>query len=329
MILRVLTDLAAPGGSRARLSSFYFHRVLERPDPLLPFEPHAEAFARMLSWITSQFRILDPVQACEALFGGRLPARSAILSFDDGYRDNFTVALPILRNRSLPAVFFVASGFLAGASMFNDRVIEAIRRCRFDSLRLPTILSDEPLEVSLRDEVQRREAIARVIRAVKHLPPAVRELRVNELEQAAGVEAVCGSMMTPEQVRSLHQVGMRVGGHTRTHPILRSLDERKAREEISGGLADLHSIIGERPSLFAYPNGRRGVDYEAVHCEMVRQAGCSFAFTTEPGAATTDSDAFELPRFTPWDRTRLRFGLRAWSNLARSQVAARRTRASI
>ncbi|MFP5406669.1 MAG: polysaccharide deacetylase family protein, partial [Gammaproteobacteria bacterium] len=65
MILRGLTSLAAPAGVRSRLSVFYFHRALAAPDPLLPFEPDARMFDRMLGWIGAQFRVLDPLEACE------------------------------------------------------------------------------------------------------------------------------------------------------------------------------------------------------------------------------------------------------------------------
>ncbi len=133
-LLRALTVLAAPAGPRSRLSVFYFHRVLERPDPLLPFEPDARMFERMLAWIASQFRVLDPLDALDRLYDGTLPSRPAVVSFDDGYRDNCTVALPILQRHRMQAVFFISTGFLDGGTMFNDRVIEAVRRCPYDSI---------------------------------------------------------------------------------------------------------------------------------------------------------------------------------------------------
>src|SRR5690606_20126396 len=184
--LRALTALAAPGGERARLSVFYFHRVLARPDPLQPDEPDAGLFDRILGWIGSQFRVLDPLDACDRLYDGTLPSRPAIITFDDGYRDNFTVALPILQRHRIQAAFFVATGFLDGGMMFNDRVIEAVRRSSGDSI---TVAGSEGGSVRLRvsSDTERRRAIDVILRAVKHLPPQLREERVAQLERDAGI----------------------------------------------------------------------------------------------------------------------------------------------
>lgn len=316
MIIRALTALAAPAGARSRLSVFYFHRVLAQPDPLLTRAPDSRLFAQILDWIQAQFRVLDPLEACEALVEERLPARPAVISFDDGYRNNYEVALPLLLKRRMPAVFFVASGFLGGSMMFNDRVIEAIRRTSARSVCVPAADDGVPRKLPLRTDAERRLAIADILRVIKHRSPQERDLNVLELERQSDGTATTETMMRPEHVRALHDAGMRIGGHTRTHPILCATDDLEAEREIEGGLQDLALLIGERPTLFAYPNGKPQVDYDARHVTMVRRAGCRFAFSTRPGAASSSTPCLELPRFTPWNRTRSRFSLRALQNLA-------------
>lgn len=320
-ILRALTALAAPAGPRSRLSVFYFHRVLAEPDPLLPDEPDARSFDMIVGWIASQFRILDPIEACDRLFDGSLPSRPAVITFDDGYRDNCTVALPILQRHGVKAAFFVATGFLQGGMMFNDRVIEAIRRASGGSVSVPGANGSATSELPLRDAADRRAAIDAVLRAIKHLPPEERLGRVEALERDTSVASPVGlqpgepMMMTPDQVAALRRAGMTVGGHTRTHPILLSLPDAEARAEISGGLDDLAGILGERPSIFAYPNGKPGGDFDARHAAMVENAGCRYAFTTRPGAADRQTSPLEIPRFTPWDRAPTKFRVRALRNI--------------
>lgn len=318
LLLRAMTSLAAPAGERGRLSVFYFHRTLAEPDPLLPSEPDARIFDHILGWIGSQFRVLDPLEACERLYDGALPSRPAIITFDDGYRDNFTVALPILQRHRMQAAFFVATGFLDGGTMFNDRVIEAVRRAEEGSLALAGAEGDD-IHLPVRSDSERRVAIDTILTAVKHLPQPLREERVAQLERNAGITGCTTSsepkMMDSDQVLGLHRSGMRVGGHTRTHPILVKMDDAAARAEIDGGLEDLAGIIGERPSLFAYPNGRRALDFDARHAAMLQESGVRFSFTTHSGTATREASKWELPRFTPWDRTRYRFGARAFMNI--------------
>lgn len=330
LLVRAMTALAAPAGERSRLSVFYFHRTPAEPDPLLPSEPDARMFDRILGWIGSQFRVLDPLEACDRLYDGTLPSRPAVISFDDGYRDNFTVAFPILQRHRMRAAFFVATGFLDGAMMFNDRVIEAVRRSSAGSI---TVADPEgrPVRLPAGSDIERRQAIDAILHAVKHLQPQLREERVAQLEHEAGTAPQrsdpAAKMMDPDQVARLHRAGMRIGGHTRTHPILVKLDDGAARTEIDGGLEDLAGITGERPSLFAYPNGRRETDFDARHVGMLGESGVRFAFTTHPGVATREASKLELPRFTPWDRSKYRFAARAWLN-ARPLVVQSRYGAS-
>lgn len=317
LLFRVMTALAAPAGERSRLSVFYFHRTPAEPDPLLSSEPDARTFDRILGWIGSQFRVLDPLEACDRLYDGTLPSRPAIITFDDGYRDNFTVALPILQQHRVQAAFFVATSFLDGTMMFNDRVIEAIRRCVGESVALVG-MEGRPVRLPVRSDRERRAAIDTALATVKHLAPDAREERVAQLEREAGLPAngtaSLPMMMDADQISKLHRAGMRIGGHTRTHPILVNLDDDAARMEIEGGLADLAGITGEHPLIFAYPNGRRGTDFDSRHVRMLERLRLRFAFTTHAGVATSAVSKLELPRFTPWDRTRIRFATRALIN---------------
>lgn len=304
--------MLSPGGARSRLSSFIFHRVLATPDPLLPGEPDAREFDLILQWIGGQFEVLPPLEACERLRSNSLPARAAIVTFDDGYRDNREIALPILQRHRMPAAFFIATGFLNGGAMFNDRVIEAVRGARVGRIDARWLGAGE---IALEDDEQRRDALARLLPAVKYLPLAQRLEAVARLEEACDARSQPAPMMTDAQVLELHRAGMEIGGHTRSHPILRLLDDRDAAAEIVAGRDDLAAITGQRPALFAYPNGRPGDDFDARHCTMAKDAGFRFAFTTRGGASTAVDAPFMLRRHTPWARSALRFRAQALRNL--------------
>jgi peptidoglycan/xylan/chitin deacetylase (PgdA/CDA1 family) len=121
--------------------------------------------------------------------------------------------------------------------------------------------------------------------------------------------------MSSVQVQELYRAGMQIGAHTVSHPILARLSRDEARSEIADGKKRLEDLLGERISLFAYPNGRPDVDYAQDHVALVHELGFEAAFSTRPGAAAMDADLMQLPRFTPWDRGRLRFGARLAANL--------------
>jgi peptidoglycan/xylan/chitin deacetylase (PgdA/CDA1 family) len=166
----------------------------------------------------------------------------------------------------------------------------------------------------------RRQAVARLLETIKYLPLENRQERVDELAEGVSVDLPRDLMMTTEQVRYLHATGMDVGAHTVFHPILAKLDPERAAIEIRDGKSRLEAITRAPVTLFAYPNGKPGRDYRAEHVGMVKQLGFEAAVSTAWGVAHAASDPFQLPRFTPWDRTPTRFLLRLMQNTFRSEV---------
>ena len=312
MIIRSLLGLVSPAGMRNRLSVLVFHRVLQRSDPLFPADIHATQFDRLLAWVKNYFNVLALDEALIRLKTARLPARAAAITFDDGYADNFLVALPLLRRHGLTSTFFIATGFADGGRMWNDTVIESIRASPLAALDLGAL----GLGIHLISSIQeRRTAITTIISQLKYLPHERRTELANQLAHIAHVRAPDNLMMTSDQIRALHLSGMQIGAHTVSHPILARLGADQARAEIANSKVFLEELLRKRIGLFAYPNGKPGADYLPEHIAMVRGLGFDAAVSTSPGAARTDTDPFQIPRFTPWDRTSARFGTRLLKNL--------------
>ncbi len=310
--------LLSPAGARARLSILIFHRVLDRPDPLRPSEPDIARFAAVCSLLRKHFNVMPLDEAVHMLREGRLPARAAAITFDDGYADNHDVALPVLMAHRLPATFFIATGFLDGGRMWNDSVIEAVRLSGAAELALEHVPGVGAWRLPVATLADKRAAIAALLPALKYLPQAERQQACDQIARAAQAKLPGGLMMRSDQVRALRRAGMQVGGHTVTHPILTRLDTEAARREIEDGKGQLESILGERVTLFAYPNGKHGTDYADEHSALVRAAGFESAVATDWGAARRGTDPFQLPRFTPWDQSPGRFGARMLGNLWRT-----------
>lgn len=308
---RALLRLLSPGG-RNGLTILIYHRVLAQPDPLFPGEVESADFHRQLGQLRASFTVLPLTEAVQALRDGTLPPRAACITFDDGYADNAEVALPILRQHGLSATFFVASGFLDGGRMWNDTVIELVRRTEKQVLDASVL----GLGIHRLDSIEtRRQAISSLIGQLKYRPMEQRLETIGQLCALAPCALADDLMMRSEQVRELHRAGMEIGAHTVNHPILAALPAAQARHEISAGKAALETITGAPVRIFAYPNGKPGVDYLAEHVAMVREIGFDGAVSTAWGGR--NDDLFQLPRFTPWDRDTLRFQLRLAQNLAR------------
>jgi peptidoglycan/xylan/chitin deacetylase (PgdA/CDA1 family) len=259
--------------------------------------------------------VLPLREAAARLRDGTLPVRSACVTFDDGYRDNVEVALPILRRHGVPATFFLATSFLDGGRMWNDSVIETVRRARGDTLDARCIGLDT-LNISTIE--LKRHAIERALAALKYLPLDERQRRVEALGSAH--ELPSDLMMTAGQAQRLHANAMEIGAHTVTHPILARLNPEHAGNEIRDSKTRLEAITGAPVTLFAYPNGKPGDDYLAEHVGIVRRLGFEAAVSTAWGVAHAASDPFQLPRFTPWDRTPGKFLLRLMHNTFRTRA---------
>src|SRR5690349_2991525 len=125
--LRAAGALLSPAGRAAPLTVLMYHRVLPAPDPLTE-SVDARDFERQMRALREYFTVLPLAEAVAGLRAGKLPSRAVAITFDDGYADNAVIALPILESLGLHATFFIADGFLNGGRMFNDTVIEALRR---------------------------------------------------------------------------------------------------------------------------------------------------------------------------------------------------------
>lgn len=315
-MVRPLLSLASPRGRSGRLSVLVLHRVLPGPDPLYPEAIDAARFRQMCHWLLSLFMVLPLDVAVQRMREGSLPERALAITFDDGYADNCEVAMPILQSLGMPATVFVTTGFLNGGCMWNDIVIESFRRTSYDSANLDDLLPEPGLKtLRLAAPMDRRGALESVINAVKYLVAGQRLAVVNRIAERLGVTLPSNLMMTSAQVLALRKGGLQVGAHTVSHPILTTLSTDEARREMQDSKNFLEQLLGERVGLFAYPNGKPGQDFDSRSVALAQEIGFDAAVTTAPGAASSLTDPYQLPRFTPWDRTRWRFGMRMLGNL--------------
>jgi peptidoglycan/xylan/chitin deacetylase (PgdA/CDA1 family) len=272
----------------------------------MPTEPHADRFRTEVRLIDSCFNVLPLLEASRRLQEGTLPPRSACISFDDGYANNCEVAMPILRSIGVPATVFVATGFLDGGRMFNDTVIETVRRAGSD-IDLHEIGMGR---VKLGDAASRRALARRILSEVKYFSPAERQARIDRIAGAAHAELPRNLMLSRAQVRQLHDGGIEVGAHTVNHPILTSIDDNEAREQIGRSRRELEAIISAPVRGLAYPNGAPNRDYAHRHTLIARQCGFEYAMSTAYGSASRSTDVFQLPRVSPVGESPLEFGLR-------------------
>lgn len=312
-LVRFIGDRIAARRGRNRLVVLNYHRILETPDPLLTAEPDGAAFRWQMQLLADCFNVLPLDEALRALDADRMPPRAVCITFDDGYRSMHDVALPILREFGFPATVFVTTGYIDTGSMWNDRILEALRTTTAEHLDL----EDAGLgSYSLNTLNERREAVALLTEKAKYLAPGMRQDLVNRLD-LLGSRPHREPMLTRDMIRVLASQGIEIGAHTVSHPILTKLPDAGALHEMAESKRELEAITGRPVRYFAYPNGKHGMDFDERHIAMAREAGFDAAFTTALGAADQTDNRHALPRSRPWDLTRPFYVFRMLRWLAR------------
>jgi len=243
------------------------------------------------------------------------PGRRVLLTFDDGYRDNHDLALPLLAAHGLTATFFLATGFLdQPRAPWWDEIAWIVRHAEHrpggwgsagtgagGGIRpagggVPSAGGGPRPTGDAEDTV-----IAALVARHKALPAGDGERFLDDLARDLGsgrcpAEDAAGLWMTWDDARRLRAAGMTVGGHTVSHPILARLSPERQREEIAGCATRLREELGEEMPWFAYPVGAPD-SFTAVTAGLLREAGVELAFSYYGGFARPRGwDPLDVPR---------------------------------
>lgn len=258
-----------------------------------------EKLAVFLERIGRTFKVVSADDLLDSLAGGERPADVMVLTFDDGYANNRSHALPLLERMGLPFTVFVTTGFLDSPRvLWNDLVEFAVFTTR--ERRLPAgILSGE---MPLVADAGKRAAIAALKEALKRLPREQAARRVEDLCGALGADTADRKLddvrfMTSGDVRYIAERGVTIGAHGVTHAILSRETSERARSEVTECKGVLEGLTGRPVRLFAYPNGRREDFNQAIKTDLAG-AGYRAAFTTIHGVHRPGSDLLEIKRIS-------------------------------
>ena len=252
----------------------------------------------------------------------RLPRRSIVVTFDDGYADNLHNAKPILERAEVPATVYVTSGYVGKMREYWWDELQRLLLCpgrlpdavdlRVPGLTLEWRLGDSANYTEQdyrRDEqwnvthgqppTERHALYLALHRMIRPLPDDGRRAVFEAIHAWAG----CGPhgrethlSMTASEVQQLAAGGLiEVGAHNVTHPVLSELSADAQRKEIAESKRSLEEILNRPVRSFAYPFGGKR-DYTAASVSAVRDAGFDSACSNYPGLVRKGTDCFELPR---------------------------------
>lgn len=256
-------------------------------------------FRRQIEYLRRHFSIVSLSSAIGLLKQGAVDKPTAVLTFDDGYQNNFDVAFPVLQQHGVPATIFLTTGFVdSSAAIWFCHIIRALSSTRKQSMRW------EAADLDLSQPRGRAVASARLQASLKKRSPEEIRSLVQRIYEELDVDPL--SSFEPESpfrilsagsIRTMLQSGLvEFGAHTETHAILSLLSPEAQSREISGSVDAVERLTGQPCRFFAYPNGR-AQDYDSKTVELLRNRGILAAVTTTPGANDASTPLLELQRY--------------------------------
>jgi len=283
----------------------YYHRVNDDRDPFFP-SISTSLFEQEMRHLARHYKVVAMPELIGHLESGS-PETVVAITFDDGYRDNYENAFPVLQRYGLPATIFLTTGTMDfDDPIWFEQLAHAVKKTSLEYLDLEI---DIPRRLFLRTQAERLDANSRIFGVLRDLPDAERKLLLPGILHQLGVEddrERRGKMLTWDQARYMSTRGIGFGGHTVNHPFLSRLTLEEARWETSECKRRIEAELQLPVECFAYPNGREK-DLGPWSNEIIRSAGYRAAVTTIWGMNYPSTDRMFLKRGGPWEETQALF----------------------
>jgi peptidoglycan/xylan/chitin deacetylase (PgdA/CDA1 family) len=223
-----------------------------------------------------------------------------VVTFDDGFRNNYHEALPVLEKYSIPATVFITAELIGTSELiWSDLLIYA-----FSETPANKLTHDEVGSYSLKTVDETSTSLRSIVGILKTVPAEQKDRIVNDIVQTLLPDGVDSSSPLYESLKLMswseltelsRSECIQIGGHTCSHNILTRLSREAAQAEIEGCKSVLEDKLKNRVDVFAYPNGTRN-DFSAQDVDLLRSGGWQSAVTTEENRVTVPFDRYRIPR---------------------------------
>ncbi len=249
-------------------------------------------------------RFFNPISASELIGylegSTRLPPFPALVTFDDGFRNNLTLAAPVLERYGIPAVFHVTTGYIGlKRRLWPQEVLEVVLHWPHRMIPMPAGEADREVPETRAGRVALVEHIKK---QCKHIPDTERCVYIDSLRSdcpalAWDQDDELYGFLSWDDVRKLHQRGFDIGAHTVEHPILTRLSPDRLDAELRGSKTTIEQELGTDCRILAYPNGSRE-DFSASVQAKAREVGFKIAFTLTQQANPLPPDPYAISRIS-------------------------------
>lgn len=296
-----------------------YHRVTNaETDPqLLAVSP--VNFDAQLEFLKQNYRVLTVDEFSHHLREGiRFPEKSVLITFDDGYADNYLEALPILEKHHLQALFYISTGTLNTSREFWWDAVERIVLLSGSTPKQNEfVLNDVRYDLRELSSAKKIKLYNDLLPALRRTPAAERDRKIDELTALfhAGPDRTTHRALTFEELKKMYASQSSViGAHTHLHPSLAALTYEAQYEEIATSKKILEALLGTTIKHFSYPFGTV-LDYNADTMRIVKDLKFELVAANYPDPVTRKSNRYAFPRFLVrnWELAEFRKQMRTFS----------------
>ncbi|MGE5324950.1 MAG: polysaccharide deacetylase family protein [Actinomycetota bacterium] len=254
-----------------------------------------EAFEAQIRFLRKHYRLLSMDDVCRELDERRDASQAVAITFDDGYRDLYTHAFPVLRKYGIPAtVYLTAAAIESGEISWYDRIFVAAMTTRRNYL---SIGGDKAKTLALSSRESRILAATEIVKTLRGYSNQARVNACRALEQEAELPAseVRDRMLTWAQIKEMQKAGITFGAHTMTHPVVGQLSKGEHQQELAASRKLLQDRLQTPVEHFAYPFGSAS-DIDSHSPLLMPQFGYRSAVSTIWGVNTPAISRYLLRR---------------------------------
>jgi peptidoglycan/xylan/chitin deacetylase (PgdA/CDA1 family) len=253
------------------------------------------AFERHVAYLTARYSVRSLPHIVEAVATGAvLPDNVVAFTFDDGYADNL-LAARILAKYGASGTFYITAGCLKGEAAFWPTEVR-VHAQALAGRDIELMAGATAIRIENRNAGHVEPAARALSKLFKSHSVSVRDDLTAQLRRQSGIAPPKSPMLTWDELREMHALGMTIGAHTITHANLPSAGLEVAGVEIRESRRLLEVQLNAPVTMFSYPNGGADLYYTPDIQQLVREAGYHAATTSRNGFATRASDLFALER---------------------------------
>lgn len=280
--------------TKSQIIVMMYHRVGPMNDKWIFHPVHQKIFEEQLKYlISNNFEMISLNNLSEMILKGSIPKKAAVITFDDGYKDNYEFAFPILKKYGAPATIFLSTGPIDQKKLFwNDEVSYVLSHADMESIDIRDIGT---YQISSNED--KAGACFSVVEKLKKMENSKKESAIENLINSTGVNIPDKlgkqNILSWNEIKKMDKNGIDFGGHTVNHPILTNIPIDEAKWEIRESKNRIEEVLGYPVTTFSYPNG----DFNNDISSLVKNSGFNCSVSVNPGVVNNSvNELYQINR---------------------------------